>query len=49
MTKLYCLSAYTSRGGSRDFEKDGGGVRGGGVLCRSPWLADEENFRSQMV
>ena len=30
------------RGGSRDFKK-------GDSLCRLTWLADEENFRFQMV
>ena len=31
------------RGESRDFEE------GEGAICRPPWLADEENFRFQMV
>ena len=31
-----------TRGGSRDLER-------GGALCWQPWLADEENFRFQMV
>ena len=37
------LASY-SRGGSRDFEKESRGA-----LCRQPWLADEGNFRFQMV
>ena len=24
-------------------------LKTGGALCRPPWLADEENFRSQMI
>ena len=35
------ISVYQG-GGPRDYEK-------GGALCRTTWLADEENFRSQMV
>ena len=33
---------HVAGGGSRGFEKEG-------AIRRSPWLADEENFRFQMV
>ena len=33
---------YVAGGGSRGFEKEG-------AVCRSPWLADEETFKFQMI